>query len=87
MEAASVTKMQAMLQFRILGPVEVENDDGLVELGGGRQRLLLAVLLLRANEIVATDSLLQALWGDQQPRRAIASKLQNGIWGTASCSV
>ncbi len=78
MEAASVTKMQAMLQFRILGPVEVENDDGLVDLGGGRQRLLLAVLLLRANEIVATDSLLQALWGDQQPRRAIAS-LQNGI--------
>ena len=67
-----------MLQFRILGPVEVENDDGLLELGAGRERSLLAVLLLRANEIVATDSLLHALWGDQQPRRAVAS-LQNGI--------
>ncbi len=67
-----------MLQFRILGPVEVENDDGLLELGAGRERSLLAVLLLHPNEIVATDTLLHALWGDEQPRRAVAS-LQNGI--------
>ena len=67
-----------MLQFRILGPLEVANDNGLVDLGGQRQRSLLAVLLLRANEIVPTDSLLHALWGEQPPRTATAA-LQNGI--------
>ncbi len=67
-----------MLQFRILGPLEVCNDAGLIELGGQRQRALLALLLLRANEIVATDSLVDALWGERPPRTATAS-LQNGI--------
>ena len=67
-----------MLQFRILGPLEVESEGGLVELGGQRQRLLLAVLLLRANEAVSTDSLLHAVWGDALPRTAKVS-LQNGI--------
>jgi DNA-binding SARP family transcriptional activator len=67
-----------MLQFRILGPLEVTKDSGLVELGGPRQRSLLAVLLLRVNEVVSTDALLYALWGERPPRAATAS-LQNGI--------
>src|SRR4029077_15921940 len=69
---------ERVLQFRILGPLEVANDRGLVELGGPRQRALLAVLLLRANEIVSTDSLLHAIWGEHPPRTA-PTALQNGI--------
>jgi DNA-binding SARP family transcriptional activator len=69
---------ERVLQFRILGPLEVANESGPVELGGPRQRSLLAVLLLRANEIVSTDSLLHAIWGEHPPRTAPAA-LQNGI--------
>jgi DNA-binding SARP family transcriptional activator len=67
-----------MLQFGILGPLEVANGDGPVELGGQRQRTLLAALLLRANEVVPTDSLIDALWGERPPRTATTS-LQNGV--------
>jgi DNA-binding SARP family transcriptional activator len=67
-----------MLQFRILGPLEVANDGGLVDLGGEQQRSLLALLLLRVNEVVPIGSLVDALWDEQPPRTAIAS-LQNRI--------
>jgi DNA-binding SARP family transcriptional activator len=67
-----------MLQFRILGPLEVANDNGLVDLGGEQQRSLLAVLLLRVNEVVSSESLLDALWNDHPPRTAMAS-LQNRV--------
>jgi DNA-binding SARP family transcriptional activator len=67
-----------MLQFRILGPLEIADESGPIELRGQRQRRLLAVLLLRANEIVPTDSLLEALWGAKPPKTA-ETALQNGI--------
>ena len=57
-----------MLRIRILGPLEVENEQGLVQLGGARQRAVLAVLVLRANEIVPKDSLFTAVWGERPPR-------------------
>jgi DNA-binding SARP family transcriptional activator len=67
-----------MLTFRILGPLEVANDNGLVDLGGEQQRSLLALLLLRVNEVVPTGSLVDALWDGQPPRTAMTS-LQNRI--------
>jgi DNA-binding SARP family transcriptional activator len=67
-----------VLQFSILGPLEVANSSGPLELGGQRQRSLLALLLLNANRVVATESLVDALWGEQPPRTATTS-LQNGI--------
>src|SRR5258705_2378156 len=67
-----------MLQFRILGPLEVANESGLVDLGGEQQRSLLALLLLRVNEVVPTGTLVDALWDEQPPRTAMAS-LQNRI--------
>jgi DNA-binding SARP family transcriptional activator len=67
-----------MLQFRILGPLEVANENGLVDLGGEQQRSLLALLLLRVNEVVPTGSLVDALWDGQPPRTAMTS-LQNRI--------
>ena len=68
-----------MTEFRILGPLEVVADGGSpVELGGQRQRVLLALLLLHANEVVSTDRLVDELWGEQPPRTAMAS-LQNRV--------
>src|SRR4029453_10545489 len=58
------------MDFRVLGPLEVGGDGGTLELGGVKQRSVLAVLLLHANEVVSTDSLVDALWGASPPLRA-----------------
>ena len=55
----------------MLGPLEVEGDNGrAVSIGTGRQRALLALLILRANELVATDRLVEDLWGESPPPTA-----------------
>jgi DNA-binding SARP family transcriptional activator len=59
-----------VLEFRILGPLEVWHDGGALELGGPRLRALLGVLLVRAGESVASEALAQALWGDDAPSTA-----------------
>jgi DNA-binding SARP family transcriptional activator len=58
------------MDFRLLGPLEVVEHDRLLALGGGRQRSLLAVLLLHANEVVSNDRLIDALWGQRPPPTA-----------------
>src|SRR5438093_10450907 len=55
------------MQFRVLGPLEVAGDDGPVEIGRGKRRTLLALLLLDANRVVSHDRLLDALWGERPP--------------------
>ena len=64
------------MEIRILGPLEVSDDGRVVELGAGRQRALLALLALHAREIVATDRLIEELWGGSPPPTA-AKALQN----------
>jgi predicted ATPase/DNA-binding SARP family transcriptional activator len=51
----------------MLGPLEVEDDGRAVELGGARPRALLAILLLRRNEVVPAERLLEDLYGTEQP--------------------
>ena len=58
------------MKFRILGPLEVEGAAGPIELSGGKQRALLAVLLLHANEVVDPPRLIEALWSDGAPADA-----------------
>jgi DNA-binding SARP family transcriptional activator len=58
------------MDFRILGPLEVLDEDQPVVLAGGRQRALLALLLLHANETLSTDRLIDELWGDRAPATA-----------------
>jgi DNA-binding SARP family transcriptional activator/class 3 adenylate cyclase len=58
------------MEFRILGPLEAISDGQALELGGAKQRALLAVLLLRANEVVSQDRLIDALWEDGAPEAA-----------------
>jgi DNA-binding SARP family transcriptional activator/streptogramin lyase len=55
------------MEFRILGPLEVEDAGRLLPLGGTRQRALLALLLLHANEVVSQDTLIDQLWGGKPP--------------------
>src|SRR3982074_1606895 len=55
------------MDFRILGPLEVADGDALVALAGAKQRALLAILLLRVNEVVSADRLIEDLWGEQPP--------------------
>jgi DNA-binding SARP family transcriptional activator len=55
------------MEFRILGPLEVLEKGRQVDLGGAKQRALLAVLLLHANEVVSTDRLVDALWEEEAP--------------------
>jgi DNA-binding SARP family transcriptional activator len=67
-----------MAEFRILGPLEVIDETGQLLLGGQKQKTVLAVLLLEAGRVVSTDTLLDALWGEQAPRTALTS-LQNFV--------
>ena len=50
------------MHFKILGPLEVYDGDRLLELGGARQRALLAMLLIHSGEVVSSDQLLAELW-------------------------
>jgi predicted ATPase/class 3 adenylate cyclase len=64
------------MRYRLLGPLEVIGDNGqAVALAGGRERVLLAALVLGANQPVSTDRLVDALWGDNPPATA-ANSLQ-----------
>ena len=56
--------------FRLLGPLEVVDNGATIDLGGQKQRALLAMLLLHPNEVVSTDRLIDALWEDDPPARA-----------------
>ncbi len=65
-----------VVEYRILGPVEIADDTGSLPLGGQKQRALLALLLLNAGAVVSTDRLVDQLWGEQPPKTAMTS-LQN----------
>jgi predicted ATPase/DNA-binding SARP family transcriptional activator len=56
------------MRFGILGPLQVIGDDGReLALGGRMPRAVLALLLLRANEVVSSDQLVEELWGGAPP--------------------
>src|SRR5215212_3724340 len=61
------------MEFRILGPFEVSERGQPREIGAGKQRALLALLLLRAGEVVSTDHLIDALWNERPPASAVNS--------------
>ena len=58
------------MEFRILGPLEVELNGRLLALGAAKHRVVLAVLLLSANRTVSRDRLVDAVWGDEPPNTA-----------------
>lgn len=58
------------MQFRVLGPLEVDAGSGPIPLGGPKQRAVLAHLLLRPNQLVPSAALIDELWGDEPPETA-----------------
>jgi DNA-binding SARP family transcriptional activator/pimeloyl-ACP methyl ester carboxylesterase len=57
------------LEFRVLGPLEVAREGEVLDLGAPRQRAVLALLLLHADEVVSTDRLIDEIWGEEPPSR------------------
>jgi DNA-binding SARP family transcriptional activator len=74
-----------ILQFRVLGPLEVLHEGKPVGLGGPRDRALLALLVVNAGEVVSSDRLIEAVWGDDLPRdphhalQAAVSRLRRAL--------
>lgn len=62
-----------MVEIRLLGPVEVLRDGKAVDLGGRKQRTVLAVLASRLGDWVSEDQLIHAVWGDEAPEAAVRS--------------
>jgi DNA-binding NarL/FixJ family response regulator/DNA-binding SARP family transcriptional activator len=58
------------VEYRILGPLEVVDEGEPVALGRLKERLVLAVLLLHANEFVSRERLIDELWGELPPPTA-----------------
>jgi len=63
------------MDCRILGHLEVSNEGDPVRLGGSKQRALLAMLLLHANEPVSVDTLVDEQWSDD-PHEGTAKNIQ-----------
>jgi DNA-binding SARP family transcriptional activator/DNA-binding beta-propeller fold protein YncE len=61
------SKSASALEFRVLGPLEARSEGEGLPLGGPKQRALLAVLLLHANEVVSRDRLIDGVWGERPP--------------------
>jgi len=58
------------VEFRILGPLEVLENSRPLALGRLKERIVLAVLLLHANEFVSRERLIDELWGTSPPATA-----------------
>ena len=78
------------MDFRILGPVEMRAQGRPLPVPGGRQRALLALLLLREGEPVSRDRLIEGLWGERPPpgavntAQALVSRLRRALGGEAA---
>ena len=61
------------MDFRILGPLEVEREGGIVPVGRRKQRAVLEFLLLNANRTVSAGALIDAIWGERAPETALTT--------------
>ncbi|MGP3999348.1 BTAD domain-containing putative transcriptional regulator [Streptomyces sp. 8N706] len=64
------------MRYRILGPLGLWRDGRQIPLAPAKWRMLLAVLLCDANQVVSTDRLVEELWGARPP--SSVSKLLQG---------
>src|SRR5712671_3421245 len=57
----------AVIDYRLLGPIEAGVNGHALDIGGQKQRALLTILLLSANEPVSREVLIDRLWGECPP--------------------
>jgi DNA-binding SARP family transcriptional activator len=80
------------MEFRILGPLEVAEGARQLQVGGTRERALLAILLIHAGEVVSADRLIEELWGSGLPGnpsnalQVVVSRVRKALEGSASPS-
>ena len=76
--------MSAEVEFALLGPLCVRRDGVPVQVPHGKQRILLATLLLNAGRVVSADDLTDTLWESAPPASARAT-LQNYVKRLRAC--
>jgi DNA-binding SARP family transcriptional activator len=59
------------VDFRLLGPFDVVENGRSMAVGGAKQRALLAILVIHANEVVPADRLIEQLWPGDTPDSAV----------------
>ncbi|MFJ8594981.1 BTAD domain-containing putative transcriptional regulator [Streptomyces sp. NPDC093598] len=69
------------MEFKVLGPLDVVSGGRSLPLGGVKQRAVLGLLLLHANQVVATSQLLEALWPEDGRPVTARKMVQNAVWG------
>ena len=72
-DGGSMRHARGVVEFRVLGTLEVRADGEPIPLGPPKQRAVLAILLLQAGQIVPTDRLIELIWGERPPRTAAHS--------------
>src|ERR687887_2032663 len=77
-EAAGADVRKDSLQLRVLGPLEALSDGVALTLGGRKERTALALLAAEVGKVVATDDLIDGIWGDE-PTTAARSTLHTYI--------
>lgn len=60
-----------VLRFSVFGPVSAWRDGVELDLGGPKQRAVLAILVLSGDDVVSVDRIVDAVWGDDPPARAV----------------
>ena len=71
--SAVKARVDCMVRYRLLGPLEVESEAGRVDVGPPKRRAVLGALLLARGRVVSADRLVEAVWGDDAPERSSAS--------------
>ncbi|MEV4537475.1 BTAD domain-containing putative transcriptional regulator [Asanoa sp. NPDC049518] len=61
------------VRFRVLGNVEVCVDGALVDIGHLRQQCVLVALLVEPDGVVPIDKLVDRVWADRPPQRAVGT--------------
>src|SRR5262252_6070341 len=62
--------MTDSVSLGLLGPVELRRDGEVIPVGAAQKRMILATLGLSSGEVVSTDRLIDAVWGERPPRSA-----------------
>lgn len=65
--------MTSNVKYRVLGPLMAARGSAPCELGGPRQKMVLAALLANGNRVVSRDALIDAVWSSDPPTAAKAS--------------